>query len=426
MRIEIGYKFVLGFMTVIALVVFTPYGIGYLGVEGWMKEPLAILVAITGGLILGTIISKGLTRGFRNLVTTANHIGLGDLTKGVERADRFFQDETTDLAESLNQMLDNLRELVGHVKMASDHIADASREIDPLITRINKSVGDVKEALERINRGAREQEEKIGKTEKVIGGIERLSTHTADSAMEAAKVATRSYRVIGEASERANTAIDRLEKVFYGIERARDAIARLEEELEAVPKVLDFITHISRQTDLLAINASIEASKAGEHGKGFSNVAQEVRRFADSTERSSRDIAQVIRSLREGIEVALEAFKEGVVAIREGRMEIREIQKALEMVMKGIEEVDRRMKHILQLSKRQKKGVTMAVAMVNDVSTIARENLTIVDGVEREMDHHFLIIKEVSSAFKRLEEMAGTLEEVVKRFKVEEGDGEGK
>ncbi len=82
--------------------------------------------------------------------------------------------------------------------------------------------------------------------------------------------------------------------------------------------------------------------------------------------------------------------------------------------------MDRRIKLILRLSQQQRKGVHVAVETIEDVSAIAGENLSIVDQVERKVDHHFLAIKEVSSSFDRLEEMAQELEEVVKRFKVEE------
>ena len=399
MRIEIGYRFMLGFIAVIASVAFIPYGISYLGVEKWLERPLAILGAITIGLILGTLISRGLTRGFHNLVDTANSIGYGDLTKEVVRKKKFFTDETTDLAEALNRMLHNLKELVGHIRKASTGINQASKEIEPLMDRVNETVREVKEALHRIDKGAKEQEERVAKARRIIGGIDKLSSSTASYATEAVKVTTESHRMVRRASDKANTAIDRLEKVFFGIERAKDAVAGLEEELETIPRVLEFITHISRQTDLLAINASIEASKAGEYGKGFSNVAEEVRRFADSTERSSKDIAG---------------------AIKERRLEIRELQKALAEITVGIDRVDRRIKLILRLSQQQRKGVHVAVETIEDVSAIAGENLSIVDQVERKVDHHFLAIKEVSSSFDRLEEMAQELEEVVKRFKVEE------
>lgn len=433
MRLEIGYKFILGFTAVVAVVAFTPYWIDYLipqlEVAEWLRDPFTILVAITFGLILGTVISKGLTKKIHRLAALANHIGSGDLTKATE-LDRkgLFQDEVVDLSCSLKLMTKNLEELIKHVKIVSLNVAKNSESINPLLSRINETVKDVKNAMYSINQGTKIQNQYMEKTAGVIKGINDISGKVAAYATDAARLASNNNQVAKEASIRATAAIDKFEKIFYGIDRAKEVILGLEGKVKSIPDILEFITHISRQTDLLALNAAIEASKAGEHGKGFANVADEVRRFADNTSKSSEDVASIVKDFRHDMGLALKEFMEGVAFIREGRQEIQEIQKALNGILEGIADMDRRAKEIFEFSQKQKMGVQTTGEIVKEFSEIAHKNLASTERVERLIGHHQIGIEEVAASFGRLHEMSQELEWLVMKFKTDDdtaATGEG-
>ncbi len=422
MRLEIGYKFMIGFIIVIASVILTPYVIDYLNLDlaEWLREPFPILVALTIGLITGSVISRGLTKGFRRLVELANHIGAGDLTKEVELdRGRFFQDETNDLARSLEQMLENLKGLVDHIKMTSSSINDTSHHMAPLFSKTQKTFEKVSESMKSIDRGAKKQGSHVERVRTIIKDIDKISNAVAKYAVDAAKLTAESNQAVNDASVRANTAIEKFEKVFYQMERAKDAIQELGNRVDSIPKILDFMNHISRQTDLLALNASVEASKAGEYGEGFASVAEEVRRFADSTGRSSQEMSQIIEDFRKNTQEVLTVFMEGASFVREGRQEIRRIQKSLADILKGFVQVDKRVREILALSQKQKDGVDMTVSAVQEVSHIAGENLGFADQVEKLIGQYRMGIEEFAASFDNLHEMAQELELFVMKFRTE-------
>ena len=208
------------------------------------------------------------------------------------------------------------------------------------------------------------------------------------------------------------------------MEKARDVVIDVNKRLNSVPKILEFINHISRQTDLLALNASIEASKAGEHGKGFAKVAGEVRRFADNTSKSAGEIAKIVETFKKDMEIVLKVFIKGAAFVRDGREEIQKVQDALNDILNGFAVVNSKIDEILELARKQREGVNTTVGVVKEISEIAHENLTFASEVERIIDHHRLGVEAVAESFKRLQEMAQELESVVMRFRTsDEGDG---
>src|SRR3989337_3062204 len=119
-RVQIGYKFIIGFIMVVSTAAFAPRFVNALDIAEWMKEPLSFLIAILIGLILGSILTRTITKGFRQLTTIANDISSGDLTRpdNIGMNGKILEDESTELAAALNVMLKNHKAFVNQLKYA--------------------------------------------------------------------------------------------------------------------------------------------------------------------------------------------------------------------------------------------------------------------------------------------------------------------
>ena len=147
MRIPIGYKFILGFIVVVAAVAFSPNLVALLGYSAEISNSLGYLVALTVGLILGWAFSKGFTANIAKLTDAAESISKGNLTRDVTISASRIPDETHDLANLINLMLQNLRDLVGHIKTTSRQLTESAREINSTALEINASTEEVAQTI---------------------------------------------------------------------------------------------------------------------------------------------------------------------------------------------------------------------------------------------------------------------------------------
>src|SRR6185369_15493005 len=139
MRIPIGYKFIIGFVVVVAAVAFSPQLVALLGYSPEISSILGYVVALTIGLILGWLFSKGFTANIGRLTDSAESISRGDLTRDVTIRPSRIPDESHELAGLINLMLQNLRELVRHIKKTSGKLTESAREIKSTALEINES-----------------------------------------------------------------------------------------------------------------------------------------------------------------------------------------------------------------------------------------------------------------------------------------------
>ena len=299
MRIPIGYKFIIGFVVVVAAVAFSPKIAGLLGYSEEISGIFGYVLAMTVGLILGWLFSKGFTANIGRLTDSAESIGRGDLTRDVIVRPSWIPDESHELAELINLMLQNLRDLVRHIKKTSGQLSESAREINSTALEINASTEEVAQAIEQISRGAESQAEMVEKSSRIIREMAVSIELVAARASETAKVARETSRTAQHGGSLAGDSLDRMKEFFENLETIGRQFDTFNSKLQKVGKVADCIGDIARQTNLLALNASIEAARAGEYGKGFSVVAEEVRKLADGSAQSASDINDMIETLRE-------------------------------------------------------------------------------------------------------------------------------
>ncbi|MBI3752521.1 MAG: methyl-accepting chemotaxis protein [Deltaproteobacteria bacterium] len=423
-KVQIGYKFILGFIGVVFTAAFAPAIVDAMNIVEWIKQPLSFLMAILIGLILGSIFTRSLTKDFRQLTSIANDISNGDLTRpnGIDVNSKILQDESTELALALNAMLKNLKGLVNHIKDAAANLAEAAGTLNTLMAKGHKTTEDVSTGTSKIFEGALEQAGHVENASKTIKEMAKMSDDVSDKATDMAAVASQTKSRVQKAVAISTSALKKMESILQGVDSTKDMVVRLEEKINNIPKILDVITHISRQTDLLALNATIEASKAGEHGRGFAIVAEEVRRFADNTNRSVEDVAFIVKDVKAEVERLVNAAAESAMFTQGGREDINKVKGALDEITAFTSEVADKGAVILTLAQKQKEGAEEAVKLMEQIAHIARENVSTTEEVDTVVDNHRVSIEEVLASAKKMSELSHELNQVVARFKLEQGE----
>jgi methyl-accepting chemotaxis protein len=420
MRIPLGYKFIFGFLAVVSAVVFVPKFINAIEVPEWLTAPVSVLTAIAIGLSIGSFFTKSFTRDFNRLTQMAKRISLGDIFEFEGQGKKkLFTDETTDLEGALMVVFTNLRTLVERLRDTAERLALAQESLDAITRRGHETSGEVASGAARIFDGALGQARQLELTSTAVKEILALADNVAEKVVDAVNASQKMNSMINRGAAASTSAIEKMEGVFRGMEKTESAAATLKGRLSDVPKILDVITHISRQTDLLALNATIEAAKAGEHGRGFAMVAEEVRRFAENTAQSADDVGRIVRDIAGEIERVVSTAQEGAASVREGRNDIRKIREIFGEITGYTADVAEKARLILAIAERQKKNSEKTASAIEEVGGIARENLSVVEAVDKAVERHGQAIEDTLKASRKLSELSLELKGVVSRFRAQ-------
>jgi methyl-accepting chemotaxis protein len=283
-----------------------------------------VFLVLAVSLFFSYIIPKKLTDDLNKLIGRVNEIatGDGDLTARIESGSR---DEFGQLAGAFNQFVGNLQELV-------KNILEQVNGLTGLTSKLSASSEQTKSINENLNLS----------TESIVSAVHEMSlankemaevaTNSASEADQTAGFASRGMEVVKRADERINA-------LSQDMERVLGCSNILQQNAENIVSVLDVIRSVAEQTNLLALNAAIEAARAGEHGRGFAVVADEVRSLANRTQQSTDDINEIIGQLQQAVSESSTAINQGKVnadetaeSFDEAREVFRSIQHSSERV----------------------------------------------------------------------------------------------
>ena len=350
MRLDLSQKLVLGFTAATAVGAGITPMLHVLGAPGWG----AFFVAMLLGVGLGWIYAGQLTANFRTLRACTDRISRGDLTAEVDiEAGRRFPDETVDLARSVDVMLQKLRELVEHIQRAADEVAQSSRDVASSSQSVNSTSHSLGATMEGV--AARRDAAAEGRR----ADPRRASTRSPSRCAPTPTAARRASALTAEASQRTTAGVEvsrtsqaKMQSLFEKIEQAGHRVESFEGKIHSVHRVTEMITSVVEKTHLLSLNASIEAARAGDAGRGFSVVAEEIRKLAESAGSSADQIEALIRQLEDESKRIAHETRAMRDDVRGGRQDLEAIFAALEKVQGAVTEASQRAEEITRARER--------------------------------------------------------------------------
>ncbi|ATV19761.1 methyl-accepting chemotaxis protein [Pseudomonas syringae pv. actinidiae] len=241
------------------------------------------LLAIILGMIAAVIITRQITRPLKETLAVVDRIASGDLTQTLAVTRR---DELGVLQQGIQRMGSTLRELIGGIRDSVVQIASAAEELSAVTEQTSAGVNSQKVETDQVATAMHEMSATVAE-------VARNAEQASQAASNADREARDGDKVVGEA-------IAQIERLANEVGRSADAMGLLEQESDKIGKVMDVIKAVAEQTNLLALNAAIEAARAGEAGRGFAVVADEVRGLAQRTQQSTVEIETLVAALQSG------------------------------------------------------------------------------------------------------------------------------
>ena len=278
----------------------------------------------------------------------------GDLTK---RIDVISQDELGTLAAKFNAFLDNLHNIISQVASSTQQFSQATGELEQLSITAKSGLAEQKQATQSVATA----------TSQMASSIDAMASQAlsvAEEAKQANENASLGQNVIHQT-------ITTFNELSGEITRAEDSINRLAEDSKNIGSVLDVIESIAEQTNLLALNAAIEAARAGEQGRGFAVVADEVRSLAAKTQQSTEEIKTMIDNLRKGSGEAVQAITQSNSKMLESVDVVKSAEEALSNISTSITQISAANIQIADAASQQRASTS---EINSNVSSIAEES----------------------------------------------------
>ncbi|MFR0714150.1 methyl-accepting chemotaxis protein [Enterobacterales bacterium BD_CKDN230030183-1A_HGKHYDSX7] len=335
----------------------------------------ALLVIVLALVAIATLLTRSIVMPLADAVAVAERVATGDLTEQIQVKGR---DEPALLLMALARMQTNLRETIRTIAASSDQLASASEELHTV--------------TEDTSRGLHQQSAEIDQAATAVNQMTAAVEEVANNAVSTADASQGADHSTRDGRDQVNQALASIQQLVEDVTGTSAEIEQLASSANEISQVLDVIGSIAGQTNLLALNAAIEAARAGEAGRGFAVVADEVRALAHRTQQSTAEIEQMIASIQNGTERAVTAMHSsqgrasGTLEIAQGAGQALEviaeaiasinqrnlvIASASEEQAQVAREVDRNLVNIRDLAMQTSAGANQTSAAAQDLSRLA-------------------------------------------------------
>jgi len=437
-----------------------------------------VVVVLLAGIVLAFVLSMVMGRSIASPIVAmaawSQRLGTGDFTEGAAARLSPSKDESGLLHRSFVEMTSSVRALIRQLQEMSQHLAASSQELTGAVSQSAQSMQEIGEVVEGVSQEATQQSQALAEVSRVISRVQDMLSGIASGASTQAAAVEDTARLLGEiieaieqvaasaqslaiganqmaqAGEHGQKAVDDvvegMRAIYEAVSGFGTRVEELGEQSAQIGTIVQMISEIADQTNLLALNAAIEAARAGEHGRGFAVVADEVRKLAERSSKATKEIAMLIGAIQRntqesvrsmaatmqqvqgGVQVAAragDALREIMQAVNSANDQIQGISAAAEELAAGSKQVAEAMNNVSNVATSQsaasaeiQNAIQSASATVGAVTSFAEGYLVSAERLRERVQSVAAASQEIAAAAETLARLAADLDKSVQKFRV--------
>jgi len=408
------------YITILLLI----FSITYTGISLFLLGNVEISKLLLSGLIsfiVGLIflvlaaafIKKDVFQAVNKIKKAIDEIAEGDLTKiiNIKAGDEF-----GDLAKSLNSLVHNFKVLILEAQQTSEQTAIASQKLRDSMSDFSQASRGIAVTVEEIAKGAEDQAEAAQETAQNTSEILKFNEDVKEKCKTTRRSSIEMGNIIKESESTMSELIKRINDSAEKNKQLSRDVLDLKERANKITHIVGVVNKIADQTNLLALNAAIEAARAGEHGRGFAVVADEVRKLAEQSSSAADEIAVLAKSIQEKVEDVVTKLDEEVQKAIENLSYTNKTKQELTNVINSSNEVIESIAEIDSLVEAQYEKLKNINELTHRIAAVTEETAASTEETVATTQEQVSAINELEVMVDRLNEFAAKLENLVKRF----------
>ena len=383
-----------------------------------MMVTLVIMGVIIIALLVGVIstFTLNISKAIDQMKDFANKLAEGDFAKCEFNINR--EDEIGSLGRALVSMRDRLTDVISKVSSSAQMVAASSEELTASSDESSQSSAQIIKVITDVAMGADKQvlsvETALGTVERIVKEIDNMSKSSAEMAGKASEMAEKA----GVGNKIVNKAIGQMDSLGKSVDTSSVLIGQLGERSKEIGEIVNTISGIAGQTNLLALNAAIEAARAGEHGRGFAVVADEVRKLAEQSQVSAKHISELIGKIQNDTQSVVKSMNVGTTEVKAGAEAVNNAGTIFRDIYKMIGEVNREIIATQKAVEEMIKASNEADVAVMEIEEISKKTAEGTGTASAATEEQSATIQEVAGASRALAELAQELQKLVNSFKI--------
>lgn len=366
------------------------------------------------GAIIVILLVRSIKKRLNGLQQTAKEIGEGDLTKTIVASAK---DEIGQLTRSFSEMQGNLRDLLSKIQDNSVQLAASSDELTASAEQTSQATEQVASAIVEVASGAEKQTHSIDESVAAINEVSQGSMLIAKSALVVTDLTKETTDKAEEGGQSVSKTVSQMESISLSVQESNEIIQLLAKRSNEIGSILEVITGISDETNLLALNAAIEAARAGEAGKGFAVVADSVRKLAEQSQASAKQIAEIIQAIQKDTVATVKKMNQVTNDVNDGLDVSKEAIRRFNEILTSMRDIIPQMENISSTAQQMSAGLQEVDVTVMEIADTAKSNAATSEEVAASTEEQLASMEEISLSAKSLSEMADDLQSLIKKYK---------